>query len=97
MAAITYINSSNANGARVLSALEQIRSGISVLEQLDGLRAESVGAGVAIMQQNFGAASAGDAQALSDRWGAFLAQWADMGNANYAVLRDMVNATTAAP
>lgn len=97
MAAIVYINTSNGNGSRVLGALEQIRKGIGALQELDGLRAESIGAGVAIMAQNFGAIDNDDAQALSDRWGAFLAAWDDMGNSDYAILRDMINATTAAP
>lgn len=97
MAAIVYINTSNSNGSLVLSALQQIRNGIGVLSQLDGLRAESIGAGAAIMAQNFGAIDNDDAQALSDRWSGFLAAWEDLGNPDYAVLRDMVNATTAAP
>lgn len=97
MATIVYVNSSNPNGSRVLSALQQIRSGISTLQELDGLRAESIGAGQTTMASNFGAASNTDAQALSDRWGAFLAAWDDMGNSDYSVLRDMVNATTTAP
>jgi hypothetical protein len=96
MAQIVYVNTGG-NGGRVLSALQQIRSGIGVLEELNGLRAESIGADVATMAQNFGAASNSDAQALSDRWGGFLAAWNDMGNADYAILRDMLNATTAAP
>lgn len=97
MAAIVYINTSNGNGSRVLGALQQIRSGIGILQELDGLRAESIGAGQATMVQNFGALDNDDAQALSDRWSAFLAAWEDMGNTDYSVLRDMVNATTAAP
>lgn len=96
MATIAYIGTGG-NGGRVLGALQQIRSGIATLQELDGLRAESIGASQAIMQQNFSAASGTDAQVLSDRWGAFLAAWEDMGNADYAVLRDMVNAITAAP
>lgn len=96
MAQIVYINTGG-NGARVLAALQQIRSGIAVLQELDGLRAESIGAGVATMAQNFNASSESDAQALSDRWGGFLAAWEDMGNSDYAILRDMLNATTAAP
>ena len=97
MAVITYIKSSQANGSRVLAALAQIRSGIGVLQELDGLRLESIGASQATMAQNFGAASNADAQALSDRWGAFLAAYENSGNAEYAKLRDMINATTLAP
>lgn len=97
MAVIVYVNSSNQNGSRVLSALQQIRSGIGTLQELDGLRLESIGAGQAIMQQNFGAASTGDAQALSDRWGALLAAFENSGNAEFSKLRDLLNATTAAP
>lgn len=97
MAAITYINSSHQNGSRVLNALEQIRTGIGTLQELDGLRANSIGASQATMAQNFGASSNADAQALSDRWGAFLALWENTGDSTYAVLRDMVQATTVAP
>lgn len=96
MATIAYIGTGG-NGGRVLSALQQIREGIGTLQELDGLRAESIGAGQAIMAQNFNAASNADAQILSDRWGAFLAAWDDLGNSDYSILRDMVNAITQAP
>lgn len=96
MAQIAYIGTTG-NGGRVLNALQSIRTGIATLQELDGLRAESIGASQAIMQQNFSAASGTDAQILSDRWGAFLAAWDDLGNSDYSVLRDMVNAITAAP
>lgn len=96
MATIAYIGTSG-NGGKVLGALQQIREGIGTLQELNGLRAESIGASQAIMTQNFNAISGTDAQILSDRWGAFLAAWDDLGNPDYAVLRDMVNAITAAP
>lgn len=96
MATIAYIGTGG-NGGRVLSALQQIRSGISVLQELDGLRLESIGASQAIMQQNFSAASGTDAQILSDRWGAFLAAYENAGNAEFSKLRDLLNATTQAP
>lgn len=106
MATIVYINSSNRNGSQVLSALEQINSGLSALRKLDGLRAESIGAGQATMAQNFGtygvdaAAENVAAQALSDRLGWLLAQVYDPASQDYAAfaaLRDLINATTIAP
>lgn len=103
MATIVYIKSSNRNGAEVLSALENIRQGISTLRKLDGLRLESIGANQATMAQNFGTygvdatAENAAAQALSDRLGALLAAIADGNNAEYAKLRDLLNATTTAP
>lgn len=96
MATIAYIGTGG-NGGRVLSALQQIRSGLATLQELDGLRLESIGASQAIMQQNFSAASATDAQILSDRWGALLAAYENSGNAEFSKLRDMLNATAPAP
>ena len=103
MATIVYIKTANRKGAEVLSALESINNGLATLRKLDGLRLESIGASQAIMAQNFGtygvdaAAENAAAQALSDRLGALLAAFADMNNAEYAKLRDLLNATTAAP
>jgi hypothetical protein len=96
MAQIAYIGTGG-NGGRVLSALQQIRSGVATLQELDNLRANSIGESQAIMAQNFGAASNTDAQILSDRWSAFLALWENEADSTYAVLRDMVSATTQAP
>lgn len=97
MAQIVYLNSTNQNGGRVLQALAQIRDGLGTLAELDGLRAESIGAGQATMAANFGAADNSQGQALSDRWGALLAAYENSGNAEYAKLRDMINATTYQP
>lgn len=97
MAQIVYLNSTNANGGRVLSALSQINDGLGKLREMDGLRAESIGAGAATMASNFGAFDSAQAQALSDRWGALLAAFEDTGNAEYAKLRDLLNATTYQP
>lgn len=97
MAEIVYVNSTNQNGGRVLGALAQIRDGLGTLQELDGLRAESIGAGQETMGANFGVADDGQAQALSDRWGALLAAFESSGNAEFAKLRDMLNATTYQP
>jgi hypothetical protein len=94
MAAITYITNNNDNGKAVMTALKQIREGLGTLQELDGLRAESIGAGQATMAANFGVQNDSQAQALSDRWGALLAAYANSGNAEYAKLRDLINATT---
>lgn len=97
MALIVYVNNTNQNGARVLAAMNQIREGLGTLQEYDGLRLESIGAGQATMAANFGVADNSQAQALSDRWGALLAAYEDGGNAEFAKLRDMVNATTYQP
>lgn len=94
MATIGYINQNNANGQRVLNALNQIRTGLGTLQELDGLRAESIGAGQSTMAANFGVDSDANAQGLSDRWSALLSAYEDSGNSEYAKLRDLINATT---
>lgn len=93
MAQITYINANSPNGQKVIAALSQIREGFGTLQELDGFRLESVGAGAATMAANFGLADTSQAQALSDRWGALLAAYENANNAEYAKLRDMINAT----
>jgi len=94
MALIVKVSANNARGQEVMNALEQVRAGIAVLQKFDGLRAESIGAGAAEMAVNFGVADSTQAQALSDRWSALLAAYADTGNAEYSKLRDLVNAIT---
>lgn len=99
MAQIVYINGiASGNGGRILSALAQIRDGLGTLHELDGLRAESIGAGQAAMGANFGIENTGNMpQAMSDRWGGLLAAFEDTNNAEFAKLRDIINATTQTP
>jgi hypothetical protein len=99
MALIVRITSNNPQGQQVMNALAQIREGVATLRKFDGLRLEAIGAGQATMADVFGVASNEQAQAISDRWGALLAahdgdvpEWAQADP--YALLRDMVNATT---
>lgn len=99
MALIVRITSNNPQGQQVMNALAQIREGVATLEKFDGLRLEAVGAGQATMADIFGVASNEQAQAMSDRWGAFLAAyggdvpvWAEADP--FALLRDLINATT---
>ncbi len=99
MALIVRITGNNPQGQQVMNALAQIREGLATLEKFDGLRLEAVGAGQATMADIFGVATNEQAQALSDRWGALLAAvggdvpaWAEADP--YALLRDMLNATT---
>lgn len=94
MAAILKLDSNNANGQRVLNALDQIRQGIGTLQELDGLRANAIGTSQTEMQGVFGAASTSDAQGVSDRWGAFLAAYEDGSNAELAKLRDLISAVS---
>lgn len=97
MANITYVSTSNRNGEAVVRAVEQIRAGFAKLHELNGLRAESIGAGAATMAANFGVQDDTQAQALSDRWGDLmniLFNPNDPNYGNYVVLRDFLNATT---
>lgn len=91
MAELVHINRSVPAGMELYSALQQIRTGIGKLEELNGLKNEAIGAGQGTMQSVFGTNTTTEAQILSDRWGAFLAAWNDLGNAEYAKLRDLVN------
>jgi len=95
MAAILKINPDNPTGIRVLNAVLQIRDGVGILREYDGVRANAIGTSQAEMAAVFGAASNGDAQGLSDRWGALLDALYNPGNAAYthfALLRDMIEA-----
>lgn len=93
MALITYIDANDPNGQRIMNAVDQIRTGLGTLQEFDGLRAESISAGQATMASNFGLIDNAQAQALSDRWSALLAAYGDTGNAEFAKLRDLINAT----
>lgn len=100
MALIVNINPASANGARALSAVEDIRRGLGTLQELNGLRAESIGAGQATMAANFGIASNEQAQQFNDRWGDLMNMLfnpSDPNYGNYVTLRDLLNATTHQP
>lgn len=92
MALIVNFTSATDPGNNVVTALNLIRQGISRLEQIDGQRAEAIGAGASTMASIFGVANASEAQALSDRIGALLAAFNSSSNAEYAKLRDLINA-----
>lgn len=94
MATIVYISANNARGQSIMNAIDQIRTGLGTLQEFDGLRAESLGAGQATMASVFGVADNAQAQALSDRWDALLTAYEDTGNAEFAKLRDTLNAVT---
>jgi hypothetical protein len=100
MADIVYISTTNQNGAAVMSALNQIASGIYALQKLDGLRANSIGTSAATLAANFGVSTDAQAQALSDRIDAFLQayesnppQWLSTSDP-YVLLRDLLEAAT---
>lgn len=97
MATIININSSNrtANARDVVQAVNNLRNALGILEKLDGLRAEAIGASQATMASVFSVATNAEAQALSDRWGALLAAWNDSSNTEFAKLRDFINAFNA--
>lgn len=102
MAEIVYIYSTNQTGQETLSAIRQIAQGLSTLERLDGLRANSIGQSAATMQSNFGTLDTAQAQALSDRLAGIVAWWnggtAWMQTAAEVrgALHDLVDATTVA-
>ena len=92
MATIVTIQKGRGYSNQIISALDMIRSGMGVLQSLDQMRGEAIGAGTAQMQATFGAVSEGDAQALSDRWGFVVAKWNDLADTDYSAIRDLVNA-----
>lgn len=91
MASLVYLSTANER-ARDVDALESINSGIAKLQELNGLRAECIAVSAATVASVFGVADDTQAQALSDRWNNFLLAFADSGNVQYALLRDLVNA-----
>ncbi len=93
MATILNIDSNNANGVKVLNAINQIREGLGTLVELNGLRANAIGVGTSEMEGTFGV-DTGEGQALSDRWGALIAAFQDAGNTEYQKLRDFIDAVT---
>ena len=95
MASIVYINRSVPAGSEIWHGLDKIRKGIGVLEELDGLRAQAIGESQGTMQSVFGCGTTTEAQALNDRWAAFLAAYNDSGNTEYAKLRDLIDALVA--
>ena len=103
MADIVYINSSNANGAKVLSAIRQIKSGLGDLWELDGARLNAISNGTATMASNFGTGDNTQAQILSDRLGAFIAfflgteTWMSTEAEVRQALLDLLDATQVAP
>ena len=97
MALIVKITSNNPNGQQVLNAVDQVRTGLSTLQKLNGLRAEAIGAGQASMATVFGTEDNAQAQALNDRWGDLmnvLFNTSDPNYGDYIILRDLLNATT---
>lgn len=104
MADIVYIQTSNPNGAKVLNALRKIQEGIGELNQLDGLRANSIGSSQAVMATNFGTADNTQAQILSDRlssvtswYAGEIPGWMTTPADARSVLRDLLDAVTNAP
>lgn len=103
MASIVYINSSNPNGARVLSALRQVKAALGDLEEMDGLRANSIGISAATVTSNFGVQDDAQAQIFSDRMSAFIAwlngdeHWMQTAVDARQAFLDLVDATTVAP
>lgn len=81
------------SGREVLNAINNIRAGIGALQELDGQREQAIADSSTTMATLFGVESAAQAQALSDRWVAFLAAYNDSGNTEYAKLHDLLDPT----
>ncbi len=97
MASTVKITSNNPNGQQVLNAVDQIRTGLSTLQKLQGLMSEAIGAGQASMVDVFGVEDVTQAQALADRWGNLMNVMFNSSNPDYndyIILRDFLNATT---
>lgn len=92
MATIVNFSAVTDPGQRLITALRLIRQGIGALHELDGQRAQAIGDSQATMASVFGIASDSEAQAMSDRIAAVLAAHGDSGNAEFAKLRDLVDA-----
>lgn len=93
MATIVKISTSNANGAQVLDAVGKIREGLAKLQQLNGLRANAIGASAAEMQTVFGISTEQEAQDLSNRWNALFDALYNASNPAYdefAMIRDFI-------
>jgi len=76
MALIAKVDPTATAAARqTVEAINLFRACIGKLESLDGLRAQSIGVSAAEVQMLFGVEDATQAQALSDRWAAFLAAY----------------------
>lgn len=93
MATLVYIDRQARLGRRVQEALDDIRTGIGVLQELNGLRAEAIGSGAPTMGSAFGIADNDQAQDFSNRWDALLAAYGDAANPEFFKLRDLLNAT----
>lgn len=92
MALVTRVNrTANSRSVAVANALSQIITGIGVLETYDGQRNESISVSATQFGTDFGVYV--EPQAFNDRWQAFLAAYQDPANAEYAKLRDLINAT----
>lgn len=76
MATIVYVSTANQNAQALKGALDQVARGLSEIQRLNGLRANSIGTSAAVMATNFGVSDTTQAQALSDRWAAVVA-WLD--------------------
>jgi hypothetical protein len=90
MALLVHLDTVNTRAKRLADAIQSIQTGLSVLRELDGLRAQAIGVNVAAFGVAFGIANTSEAQAFCDRWGAIAAK-------NYAGLQDFLDATLAGP
>jgi hypothetical protein len=84
MSDLVKLNNQHRVGNQLLFALAQIRDGLAVFKKYDGMRAQTIGQGLAIFKETFGVNT--NPQAFSDRWGA-------ISSGNYAGLADFIDAT----
>lgn len=88
MSLLVHLDTNHERGAIIAAAIAGLRDGIATLREYEGMRAETIGVSAAKFGTEFGIASAPEAQAFSDRWGAIAA-------GTYTGLNDFLNATLA--
>lgn len=73
MATLVHLDTNNTRAAEVAEAINQIRDGLAVLEEYDGMRAQCIAVSALKFGTEFGIADATEAQAFNDRWAAITA------------------------
>lgn len=93
MASLVYIDRSPKNANLIMAALDKLKEGIALLRQNDGKRAQAIADGQSTFATLYGVQDDVQAQALNDRWDAFLSAYEDPANLEYGKLRDLLDAT----
>lgn len=88
MAALVHLTVTDPRTRKIATALQSIRDGLSVIKELDGLRAQTISVSKAKFGSVFGVVDDKEAQTFSDRLSAVAA-------GNNAGLNDLLDATIA--